>query len=80
MCNSTLAIYCFIDNFLKASGYREDCRIEVTDSEVITIVIAAMLYFGGNFERSRVVLHELGLVKQLLSRSRFRGGSIGSRI
>lgn len=71
MCDSTLAIYCFIDDFLKASGYREDCRVEVTDAEVITIAITAMLQFGGNFERSRLILHELGLIKRLLSRSRF---------
>ena len=71
MCHSTLAIYCFIDDFLKASNHREDIRIEVTDAEVITIAITAMLHFGGNFEKSRLVLHELGLVRRLLSRSRF---------
>ncbi len=71
MCDSTLAIYCFIDDFLKASGHREDIRVEVSDAEVITIAIQAMLCFGGNFERSRLVLYELGLVKRLLSRSRF---------
>lgn len=71
MCDHTLAIYCFIDDFLKAAGHREDARVEVSDAEVITIAVVAMLYFGGNFERSRLVLHELGLVKRLLSRSRF---------
>jgi len=71
MCHSTLAIYCFIDDFLKVSGHREDIRIEVTDAEIITIALAAMLHFGGNFEKSRLVLHELGLVRRLLSRSRF---------
>jgi hypothetical protein len=71
MCDSTLAIYCFIDDFLKQSGHREDIRIKVTDAEVITIAIQAMLQFGGNFERSRLVLTELGLIKRLLSRSRF---------
>jgi hypothetical protein len=71
MCDSTLAIYCFIDDFLKASEHREDCRVEVTDAEVMTIAIVAMLHFGGNFEKSRLVLHELGLIKRLLSRSRF---------
>lgn len=71
MCDHTLAIYCFIDDFLKASGHQEDCRVEVSDAEVITIAITAMLYFGGNFQRSRLVLHELGLVPRLLSRSRF---------
>lgn len=71
MCDSTLAIYCFIDDFLKTSRHREDIRAKVSDSEVITIAITAMLHFGGNFERSRLVLHELGLMKRLLSRSRF---------
>ncbi len=43
MCDSTVAIYCFIDDFLKASGHREDCRAEVTDAELMTIAIVAML-------------------------------------
>ncbi len=71
MCDSTLAIYCFIDDVLKASGHTEDIRSEVTDAEVITIAINAMRHFGGNFQRSRLVLYELGLMKRLLSRSRF---------
>ena len=71
MCDHTLAIYCFIDDFLKACEHREDSRAEVTDAEVLTIAVVAMLYFGGNFEKSRLVLFELGLIKRLLSRSRF---------
>lgn len=70
MCHSTIAIYCFIDDFLKLSGHREDCRIEITDAEVLTIALVAMLHFGGNFEKSRLILHELGFIKRLLSRSR----------
>lgn len=70
MCDSTLAIYCFIDDFLKQSHHREDARVCVTDAEVITIAITAMLHFGGNFEKSRLILHELGLIRRLLSRSR----------
>lgn len=71
MCDHTIAIYCFIDDFLKASRHQEDRRAEVTDSEIITIALVAMLYFGGNFQKARLILHELGLVKRLLSRSRF---------
>jgi hypothetical protein len=52
-------------------GHREDCRTQVTDAEIITIALTAMLDFGGNFDRSRLVLFELGLVKRLLSRWRF---------
>jgi len=70
MCDTTLAIYCFIDDFLKAQGHTEDIRIEVTDDEVIKIALSVMLHFGGNFEKSRLLVHELGLMKRLLSRSR----------
>lgn len=70
MCDNTTAIYCFIDDFLKQSRHQEDIRVEVTDAEVITIAMTAMLHFGGNFEKSRLVLLELGLIKRLLSRSR----------
>jgi hypothetical protein len=71
MCDHTLAIYCFIDDFLKAIRHTEDQRCQVTDPEVLTIAVVAMLYFGGNFEKSRLVLSELGLIKRMLSRSRF---------
>lgn len=70
MCDSTLAIYCFIDDLLKSCEHKQDSRAQVTDAEVITIALIAMLYFGGNFEKSRLVLKELGLVRRMLSRSR----------
>ncbi len=70
MCDCTLAIYCFIDDLLKSFDHKQDPRAEVSDSEVITIALIAMLYFGGNFEKSRLVLKELGLIRRMLSRSR----------
>ncbi len=70
MCQSTLVIYCFIDDLLKSLGHRQDVRALVSDTEVITIALVAMLYFGGNFEKSRLVLTELGLMRRMLSRSR----------
>lgn len=70
MCQSTLAIYCFIDDLLKSLGRKQNVRTQVTDAEAITIALVAMLYFGGNFECSRLVLFDLGLMKRLLSRSR----------
>jgi hypothetical protein len=42
----------------------------MSDAEVLTVALIAMLYFGGNFEKSRLVLFELGLMKTMLSRSR----------
>jgi hypothetical protein len=71
MCDHTTAIYCFLDDFLKAMNHQEDTRCQFSDAEVLTTAVIAMLYFGGNFEKSRLVLHELGLMKRMLSRSRF---------
>ncbi len=70
MCDCTLVIYCFIDDLLKSLGYKQDTRAQMTDSEVITVALIAMLYFSGNFEKARVVLAELGLIRRMLSRSR----------
>ena len=57
MCDGTLAIDCFIHDLLKTSGHSRDIRITVSDAEVITIAISAMRHFGGNFEKSRLILH-----------------------
>jgi hypothetical protein len=70
MYDRTLAIYCFIDDLLKAMQHREDTRCEVSDAEVVTIALCAMLWFGGNFERARAFLHSSGMMPRMLSRSR----------
>lgn len=70
MYDRTLAIYCFIDDLLKAIEHREDVRTTFSDSEVVTTAIVAMLFFGGNFERARSFLHSSGMMPRMLSRSR----------
>ncbi|MDQ3259025.1 MAG: IS982 family transposase [Acidobacteriota bacterium] len=70
MYDRTLAIYCFIDDLLKAMHHREDSRCEFSDAEVVTTAIVAMLFYGGNFERSRNFLHSSGMMPRMLSRSR----------
>jgi hypothetical protein len=70
MYDRTTAIYCFIDDLLKALRHSEDSRTEVSDSEVMTTAIVAMLFFGGNFERARSFLHSSGMMPRVLSRSR----------
>jgi hypothetical protein len=70
MYDRTLAIYCLIDDLLKAMHHREDRRCEVSDAEVITTALCAMLWFGGNFERGRSFLHSSGMMPRMLSRSR----------
>jgi hypothetical protein len=70
MYDRTIAIYCFIDDLLKAMQHREDSRCEFSDAEVVTTALVAMLFFGGNFERSRNFLHSSGMMPRMLSRSR----------
>src|SRR5215213_1085926 len=70
MYDRTLAIYCFIDDLLKAMQHREDIRSQFSDSEVITTALVAMLFYGGNFERSRNFQHSSGMMPRMLSRSR----------
>ena len=36
MIDHTTALYCIVDDLLKAIGHKDDCRRELTDAEVIT--------------------------------------------
>jgi hypothetical protein len=66
----TTALYCIVDDLLKAVGHRDDARCELTDAEVLTAALVAAFNFGGNVERSRSFLRESGLMPRRLSRSR----------
>ncbi|MGB8508642.1 MAG: hypothetical protein WCD76_09570 [Pyrinomonadaceae bacterium] len=70
MYDRTIAIYCLVDDLLKAMQHREDRRCEISDAEVVTTALCAMLWFGGNFEHSRSFLHSSGMMPRMLSRSR----------
>jgi IS5 family transposase len=66
----TTALYCIVDDLLKAVGHKDDCRRAMTDAEVITTALVAALYFGGNVEHARRFLRGAGLMPRMLSRSR----------
>ena len=53
MIDHTTALYCIVDDLLKAVGHKDDCRRELTDAEVVTSALVAAFNFGGNSERSR---------------------------
>ncbi len=46
MYDRTLAIYCFIDDLLKAMHHREDSRCKLSDAEVVTTAIVAMPFMA----------------------------------
>ena len=71
MCRSTIAIYCFLDDLLKAMNHRSDMREQVNDAQVATIAVIAMLYFGGNYQKSLTSIQASEIFSKSLSRSRF---------
>jgi hypothetical protein len=66
-----IAIYCIIDDMLKAVHHKFDKRAKVSDSEVLTIGIISSLYFGGVWDDSLKFFKSFGVFSNALSRSRF---------
>jgi hypothetical protein len=70
MDDQILAIYCVCHDFLKALHHWEDRQQKMTDAEVMTTALVAMLFFGGNFEHARALLGTSQYMPTMLSRSR----------
>jgi hypothetical protein len=71
MDSQIVAVYCLCDDLLKALYHYEDQQCQMSDAEVMTAAITAMLYFRGNYEMARRFLHDHGYLPQALSKSRF---------
>ena len=70
MIDHTTALYCIVDDLIRAVGHTDDRRRAMTDAEVLTTALVAAHCFGGNAEHSRRFLRETGLMPRMLSRSR----------
>ena len=66
-----VVVFCLCDDMLKALHHREDGQCQMTDAEVMTTAIVAMLYFKGNFRLASQYLCEHRYIPNMLSRSRF---------
>jgi hypothetical protein len=44
----TIAIYCFVDDYLQLAGKKTDSRRKLTDAELITTALVGARYFAGN--------------------------------
>jgi len=66
-----VAVFCLCDDMLKALHHHQDSQCEMSDAEVMTTAIVAMLHLGGNLETARRLLWEQGYIPRMLSRSRF---------
>jgi len=49
----TIAIYCFVDDYLQVAGKKEGAKLKISDAEVITTALLAARYFGGNMATAR---------------------------
>ena len=48
MTDYTIAIYCFMDDYLQAIGHQQDVRRQVNDAQVLTVAVLSAQYFYGN--------------------------------
>lgn len=70
MDDKILVLYCLCDDVLNALHHQEDPQQRMSDAEVITTGLVAMLYFRGNFESARGLLRASRYIPHMLSRSR----------
>jgi hypothetical protein len=66
-----VAVFCLVDDILKAMRHREDEQCQMSDAEVMTTAILAVLYFGGNYTLARRLLASQGYIPRMLGKSRF---------
>lgn len=52
------AIFCYVDDFLKAISWKDDPQCHLILAEIVTIALTASRYFGGNLESARLFLIE----------------------
>jgi hypothetical protein len=71
MVTKTVAIYVFFDDILKSVNHKEPQTRKTGDAEIITVILLAAQYFGGNIEKSLCFVRSTGLMPQMLGKSRF---------
>lgn len=69
--NKIIALFCIVDDMLKNLRHREDIRIKVSDSEIITTAFVSVLYFGGHLDNARHFMKMSGYVPAMVDKSRF---------
>ena len=60
-----------VEDLLKATGHQEDCRIQMSDAEVITTGLVAARFYNGNQSLACEYLLQHNLIPKMLSQSRF---------
>jgi hypothetical protein len=63
--------YCLYDDLLKAMNHFEDPQCQMSDAEVMTKALVAVMFFGGNHEGAHGFLQDTGYTPRMLTKSRF---------
>lgn len=71
MNNTIIAVYAICEDVLRGFRHSEDPQVQMTDAEIMTTAIVAMLYFGGNFALSCRFMTDMGYISRMLHKSRF---------
>jgi len=66
-----IVVFCLCADMLTSLHHYEDPQCQMSDAEVMTTAIVAMLYFKGNFCLASRFLYEGRYIPNMLSRSRF---------
>jgi hypothetical protein len=66
-----IVVYCLSADMLTSLHHYEDQQRQMSDAELMTTAIAAMLYFKGNFCKSSRFLYYGHYIPNMLSKSRF---------
>jgi Transposase DDE domain len=66
-----IALYCIVDDLLKAMHHYEDPTVRVSDSEIITTAFVSVLYFGGHLDNACHFMKLKGYIPRMLGKSRF---------
>jgi len=66
-----VVVFCLCDDMLKALHHPEAIQRQMSDAEVMTAAIVAVLYFKGNFALASRILYDGGYIPKMLGKSRF---------
>jgi len=66
-----IVVFCLCVDMLKSLQHYEDAQCQMSDAEVMTTAIMAMLYFKGNFSLASCYMYEQNYIPKMLGKSRF---------
>jgi len=66
-----IAIFCICEDMLRALHHYEDPQCRMSDAEIMTTALVAVMYFSGNYVSACKLLKEQGYIPGMLSASRF---------